>query len=270
MDIFWIYLNSLKKDDFIEEILSFDKRNIVFTPNPEILLKAKKDKEFFRILRKADYLLPDGIGLYLAYQILDNNFSRFLNSILLPFYIFHLLFKKKYLYEKYGERICGSDLTKELLEKSSQKGIKIAILDLYNPHDEKKVASQKIFEEKLKQSYPSLQFSYFIFDSSKKDFIFKEIDTSWAKIIFSTLGMKTQEESIVECMEKCESLMLWIWVGSSFDYIVGMQKRAPFLFQKTGFEWLYRIFFWPQKLKRLKRIYNALIVFPFEVLISKK
>lgn len=158
--------------------MSFDKRNIVFTPNPEILLKAKKDKEFFRILRKADYLLPDGIGLYLAYQILDNNFSPFLNTILLPFYIFRLLFKKKYLYEKYGERICGSDLTKELLEKSSQKDIKIAILDLYNPHDEKKVASQKIFEEKLKQSYPSLQFSYFIFDSSKKDFIFKEIDTS--------------------------------------------------------------------------------------------
>jgi N-acetylglucosaminyldiphosphoundecaprenol N-acetyl-beta-D-mannosaminyltransferase len=58
----------------LEEITSLKKQNIAFTPNPEILLQAKNDSEFKALLEKANYLTPDGIGLYIAFQILDNNY----------------------------------------------------------------------------------------------------------------------------------------------------------------------------------------------------
>ena len=81
MKIFWIEIQNLKYKDFFYEITKLEKANIVFTPNPEILLKTTTDKEFENILQKADFLTSDGIWLYIAYQILDNNFWKFINFL---------------------------------------------------------------------------------------------------------------------------------------------------------------------------------------------
>jgi len=95
--------------------LKFKNRYIIFTPNPEILLNAKKDKKFKALLNKADFLLPDGIGLYIAYQIKtshltsllqgDGNIKKILkiilSIILMPYFFFNLFFRRKYLYERF-------------------------------------------------------------------------------------------------------------------------------------------------------------------------
>ena len=81
MKIFWIEIQNLKYKDLFAEITKFEKQNIVFTPNPEILLKIKSDEEFKNILLKADFLTSDGIWLYIAYQILDNKFWKFINFL---------------------------------------------------------------------------------------------------------------------------------------------------------------------------------------------
>jgi len=59
MEIFGLKITNVKKKDFLKEICSFKKQKIVFTPNPEILVHVKKDKNFRKTLDKADYLLPD-------------------------------------------------------------------------------------------------------------------------------------------------------------------------------------------------------------------
>jgi exopolysaccharide biosynthesis WecB/TagA/CpsF family protein len=82
--------------------------------------------------------------------------------------------------------------------------------------------------------------------------------------------MKRQEACIHETLDHCSNIKLWLWIGSSFDYHIGYQKRAPKIWRSLGFEWLYRIFTSPNKLKRLRRIYQALIVFPIRVLLYKK
>ena len=50
--------------DFLTTIRNPEKKTLVFTPNPEMLVRASKDEEFRDILDKADYLTPDGAGLY--------------------------------------------------------------------------------------------------------------------------------------------------------------------------------------------------------------
>jgi N-acetylglucosaminyldiphosphoundecaprenol N-acetyl-beta-D-mannosaminyltransferase len=269
MDIFWISIPRLKKQELFETITHLEGKNKVFTPNPEILLKAKSDKEFQRVLGRATFLTSDGIGLYIAYQILDSKFPILINIFLLPYYFFNLFFRRRYLYEKYGERICGSDLTKELLLFAEKNDISIIVSDLYNPFDEKKVLAQEKFLESIKKRYPHLRVYFFIWNPQKKELILDQIKASDAKFLFSTLWMKSQEENICEIMEYCPDISLWLWVGSSFDSLTWLQKRAPIMWRSLWLEWFYRLLFGPQKIKRLKRLWNAIFVFIYEVYKEK-
>lgn len=275
MDILGIYLNRLKYINFFANLKKLEKKSIIFTPNPEIILKTLEDNEFKEILSKADYLLPDWIGLYLAYQInnIKNNIknkklSIIISIILLPYFIFNIVFRKRYLYNLYGDKICWSDLTRDLLVFANNENIKITIIDLYNPSDIKKVESQKIFTEKLKNVYKNLIFNYFIYNESQKENIIENIKQSNSKMLFSTLGMKKQEKSIIEIMEKCENIKIWVWIWSSFDYIIWFQKRAPRIWRVLWIEWLYRLITWPKKINRLKRLYNAIFIFIYKVIIK--
>ena len=81
--------------------------------------------------------------------------------------------------------------------------------------------------------------------------------------------MKKQEENVVETMKNCENIKLWLWVGSSFDYFIGFQKRAPKAWRAIWLEWLYRLITWPRKLERIKRLWRAIFVFIFEVFKEK-
>ncbi|MDP5039092.1 MAG: hypothetical protein NWP80_01440, partial [Candidatus Gracilibacteria bacterium] len=187
IEIFGLKLSKLSYKDFFGSLVKFDKQNIIFTPNPEIMLNYMKDEEFKNILLKADYLLPDGIGLYLGAMILEEK-NIFLRVLKLPYFIFKLFIGKKQLFEKYGDKICGSDLTKDLLDYSDKNNIKITIIDLYNPLDLNKIESQKSFRKNIEKIYKNLDFDYFFYDLSKKDKIIEEIKNSNSKILFSTLG----------------------------------------------------------------------------------
>ncbi|MDD2907915.1 MAG: WecB/TagA/CpsF family glycosyltransferase [Candidatus Gracilibacteria bacterium] len=270
MQVFGIKIDKINYRGLFESITKFENQNIVFTPNPEILLKTIKDKEFEKLIKKANYNTSDGIGLYIAYQIIDNNYNKFINTLLLPYFFFNLFFRRKFLYKKYGERICGSDLTKDLVEFSEKNNIKVTIIDLYNPTDSRKVESQKIFSSLLRNKFPKLDFDYFIYEPNKKEEIIKNIKNSSSKILFSTLGMKRQEESVIEIIKACENIKIGLGIGSSFDYFIGFQKRAPKIWRSLGIEWLYRLITGPRKIDRLKRLYNAIFVFIFYVIKYKK
>ena len=121
----------------------------------------------------------------------------------------------------------------------------------------------------MQKAFPKLKFDFYVYKPDEQKEIIKKIANSKSKILFSTLGMKTQEESVVEILKKCENIKLGLAVGSSFDYIIGFQKRAPEWIRGLGYEWLYRIFTGPKKLKRVGRLWNALVVFPFLIYKSR-
>lgn len=275
MQILWIPINKLSYKDFLGEITRLEKRAIVFTPNPEIILKTLEDTEFKKMIIKADYLLPDGIGLYVGAQI--NNIKEkynyilwvIISIILLPYFIFNVIFRKKELYKLYWDKICWSDLTLDLLKFAENNNIKVTIIDLYTPNDERKVAIQNSFREKLNNVYKNLKFDYFIYNEAKKEKIIESIKNSNSKILFSTLWMKKQELSVIEIMENCANLKIWTWIWSSFDYITWFQKRASNIWRYLWLEWFYRLITWPQKIKRLKRLYMAIIVFLYKVIINR-
>jgi hypothetical protein len=74
-----------------------------------------------------------------------------------------------------------------LLNFALKNDIKITIIDLYNPKDEKKVKTQKIFKKILKDKFPKLDFDYFVYNPEEKKEIINKIKESKSQILFSTL-----------------------------------------------------------------------------------
>ena len=181
MKIFELEIDKLFYNDFFakitEDLLNKERfiplqesqnKNIgtaVFTPNPEMCLKTLEDKEFLKVLQKADFLTSDGIGLYIGYQIADLKkkipifpLQGVLSCVFLPYFFFNLFFRRKMLYATYGQRICGSDLTADLLDFAVKHDREIVILDPYFPQDAGKCAIQKVFVTLLQERFPSLKF----------------------------------------------------------------------------------------------------------------
>jgi N-acetylglucosaminyldiphosphoundecaprenol N-acetyl-beta-D-mannosaminyltransferase len=57
----------------IESLLSKKEKFYIVTPNPEIILIAKKDKHLRKILNNSDISVPDGIGIVAASKYLRMN-----------------------------------------------------------------------------------------------------------------------------------------------------------------------------------------------------
>lgn len=49
-----------------EDFLKGQKGNLIVTPNPEIVMKAKDDENFKNVINSAELVIPDGIGIIKA------------------------------------------------------------------------------------------------------------------------------------------------------------------------------------------------------------
>ena len=252
-----------KYDDFLNLLKNSTKKTLVFTPNPEILLRASKDEWFLGILRQATYNTPDGNWLYVGSLIQEG--KSFLSAW------FSLFFQKKQIQKKYGELIKGSDLTSDLFDFAQKSGKRILIIDIapiihpVNEFEKKKKEIQKKMLPLLKEKFPSLLCDIMHnWDHSDEEIAhtIKEKDTQF---VFCSLGMKKQEEKLVRVFSHLpdDQKVTGLWVGASVDFLLWLQKRAPVFFQKLGLEWLYRFFLEPRK--RWVRIWDALYHFPKQV-----
>ena len=84
-------------------------------------------------------------------------------------------------------------------------------------------------------------------------------------LLFVALGMPKQEKWINENLKKMPSVRLAMGVGGAFDFMAGQVPRAPKFLRAIGLEWLWRFFCQPW---RIKRIFKAVIIFPYLVIRS--
>jgi len=272
MKVFDIDLQPVTKEvpELIDNLVKSNKTNLVFTPNPEILLDASEDNDFKETLKQADLLFPDWIWLYLAYLILDNPYNKIINIFLLPYFILKIILFKKSLFKKYGKKICGSDFTRECIEYANDNSLWVFILDLYNPTDEKKVKSQKDLIPKLQKLYPNIKWYLEIYQEENYDKVVKNISESQASFCFATLWVKKQESLLLKLKPHMKNIKIAAWIWSSIDYLIWFQFRAPSWMQKAWLEWLYRLYTSPNKKRQLFKIWRALVLFPIAVINSKK
>ena len=275
MQILGISINNLTRKQILQKlefILSEKNKKFyqIATVNPEFILQAQKDEEFKNILNSEITLnIADGIGLKFAAWRQGKNL-------------------------KY--RFAGADLLQEVLkiaEKNDQKVLVITHKNSLSSESKVKIALEKL--------YPSLENKVIVMQRSNlcecKGWTFaelKEVFTNYRlritdyDIVLCNLGVPHQEKLLYQLrnikgrdlssaelseakaneeVESLPNLKLAIGIGGSLDFLNGKIKRAPKWMRVIGLEWLYRLILEPRY--RLKRIYNAIIVFPIKVIFKK-
>lgn len=207
----------------IEQFLCSAGQRPIFTPNPEICLKAEKDESYRYILNTASISLPDGFGLKLGAKILGETLEN---------------------------RVAGSDLTRKLLEKYNNREIKVYIIlradSLSTENDLKKL---------FKQRYPNIEMRCSSLDIKNYDAcddILNSINSFEPQMIFVCLGAPTQEIWIHKYLKLIPSVKVALGIGGSFDFLTEKIKRAPQFMRDLGMEWFYRLYQEPRRLGRIK------------------
>ena len=260
MHFFWLHIFQWTYQEFFQIIKYPLSKTLVFTPNPEILLHAHRDRDFLYILQQATYLVPDAHWLYTASLIQE--WYWFFRAWLYTF------FSKKTLRAKYGELIQWSSITRDIVQFASDEGKNILVIDNYKIHEtknsfeKKKMHIQENLSTLFLEKFPFLHV-HIVFDGEKTpEEIAKIIQSENISYVFSCIWMKTQESRLIEIFWFLPDKfpVVWLGVGSSFDYLLWLQKRSPVIFQKMWLEWLYRLI--KEPIRRWKRILDAIYYFP--------
>ncbi|WP_404405255.1 WecB/TagA/CpsF family glycosyltransferase [Jeotgalibacillus malaysiensis] len=206
------------------------QNSFIVAINPEKIMKAQQDEALRNLLNRADFQIPDGIGVILASK-----------------------FKKG----KIKRRVTGIDMMLRICQEAQVRKKKIFLFGAKpGIADEAKAGLEKM--------YPGIQVAGTLNGYEKDpDVIRQTINDAKPDILFVAMGSPAQEYFIVDNMHELHP-HIFQGVGGSFDVLSGRIKRAPEGFQRLGLEWFYRL------LKEPKRIKRQLILPVFLLEVLKK
>jgi heptosyltransferase-2 len=194
----------------------------ICTVNPEFIMTAQKDINFYNILNRCDLCIPDGVGLLWAARRL---------GIMLP------------------ERVTGSDGVPLIAERAAREGWRLFLLGAAPGVAEK--AGQILGER-----YPGLQIAGTYAGSpsaAEEDEIAAMVAASNADILFVAYGAPNQDKWIARNLPRL-NVGVAMGVGGAFDFIAGVTQRAPVWMRRAGIEWLHRLIKQPWRLRRMLQL----------------
>lgn len=233
-------MDNLTRQEVLEKISDFLNGNVlrqIATVNPEFILTAQKDDEFKKILNASDLNVADGFGL-------------------------NLVFWRKG--ERLRERLAGADLVEDILKMAQAQKLSVFVAC-----KKEGLSSSEEVKNILKAKFDGLEVGGEDIDTNRSlDYARDDKNNiNQYNIVFVNFGAPNQEKFIYSLKDKKDSKMrLAIGVGGSFDFLTNKLKRAPVLVRRFGLEWLYRLI---QQPKRMKRIWNAVIIFPIKIIFQK-
>lgn len=214
-----------------KNLIDSPKVSQIITINPEMFQTAEVNNNFANIIKEAEMVIPDGVGVKLGLKLSGKNVDR----------------------------IPGIDFAKRLLIEASRNDIPAAIIGA-----KEEVVIKAV--ENLQKEISGLNIVYYHNGYFTNDeVIYNELRTKAPKLILVALGSPRQEEFIYNAKKKLNPALM-IGIGGSLDVWSGNVKRAPKLFQVLGLEWLYRTITQPS---RFKRIFPALPLFLIKVIKYK-
>lgn len=232
MKLFDITLTEDSRDAIlaqVETLLVEDTFHRIATVNPEFLVLAQNNPAFKQSLQDANLCVADGIGIVWAGWLQGKRVTRFPGT--------DLLHEVLALVERNGHTVYLA-IKKEGL--SSYEEIRTALLKLYP----KLLVTGENLDSELLHSTFHIQHT---------------------DIVLCNFGAPKQEFLLESIRRNPGDVRLVMGVGGAFDFLTGKQTRAPRCLRTIGLEWLWRLILQPS---RFKRIWNAVVVFPFLIISS--
>lgn len=202
----------------------------IATVNVEYVMAAQRDAEFAEILRHTDLNVPDSIGV---------------------------LWAARWLGHPLRERVTGSDGIYRIAELCAERGFRLFLFGA-RPGIAERVAGL------LTARYTGLTVCGVhpghaqagVVDGPENDAIAGQIRQARPDVLLIAYPQIPQEKWLTRHQAQTGAPVA-MGVGAAFDFVAGVQKRAPRWLQRLGLEWFYRLLCQPWRWKRMLALPQA-------------
>lgn len=214
---------------FLRRAFAGNRTQRIVTLNPEIAVAAYRDGRYGSVVRTADLVTIDGVGVRFALRIRRR---------------------------PVGDRITGTILLEEACALAAADN-RTAVFLLR--HDG--LTAPPVLRATLKQRWPTLAVAIAAVDPERP------LDAALARamndhapaLLVTNFGHPMQEQWIAEHVDQFPTVRVAFGVGGAIDYLTGSAPLPPEFVRRYGIEWLWRFVRQPW---RIGRIATAIIRFP--------
>ena len=211
-----------------DELLAQLKKGVLVTPNVDQIVKMQSDREYYEIVKKAEWVVCDSKILYLCAKISGNPLPEAIpgSSFFPAFYNYH----------------------------KDNPDCKIFLLGAMDGVAQKamKRINERIGRQMVVGAYsPTYGFEK---NQEENERIYSMINSSGATVVLVGVGCPKQEKWIAAHKAQMPGVDIWMALGATIDFEAGNVKRAPKIYQKLYMEWFYRF------LQEPKRMYKRYFV----------
>lgn len=234
--IFNIEVDRITKQELLEK---FDE-GVLITPNVDHLIKLQKDRDFWELYAKAEYVTVDSQIVKMALKFLGTPIPEVVTgSGFLPSY---------YYYHKNNKEV-------EIFLLGAAPGVADLAMEKINAKVGRKIVTGALS--------PSFGFEKNEEENRK---IIDIINESKASALVVGVGAPKQEKWIYKYKDQLKYVKVYLAIGATIDFEAEKVKRAPLWMQKFALEWLYRL------VKEPRRLWKRYIVedMPFFGLVLKQ
>ncbi len=192
---------------------------LVFTPNPEIIMAARRDTGLRRVLAGADLSLADGVGVAWAA-------SRCGRPV--------------------PERVPGVDFAGDVLALAAARDLPTYLLGTRS-------AVVARAADAARSQHPRLRVAgwhdgYFPWERAPE--VADAVRASGARLLLVGMGAPREQRFLAQQRERLAGVDLALAAGGTLDVLGGAARLAPAAVRRAGLEWLWRLVREPSRLRR--------------------
>lgn len=179
------------------------------------LVKAERDRAFRKALDEFEVCFADGIGV--VYTLLLTRLSRI-------------------------KKVTANDFYIPLFQELANRRLKVALVGA-------KEGVARMVARHAQCHFPGLQIvlcSTGYLDSAQESAVATDLVKTRPDLVIVGRSQPTQELWV----QRCKTAMpktVFLCVGGLLDYICGNVRATPLWIRRTGFEWLYRVIYHPER-----------------------
>jgi N-acetylglucosaminyldiphosphoundecaprenol N-acetyl-beta-D-mannosaminyltransferase len=229
--------------DHCARALQGDRAVRIFTPNPEILLRARADPAYAETLRSADLALPDGTGVALIESLRAGRRVR---------------------------RWPGVEIGELLVRIGAERDVTVAFVGSADGVAERAAARWRTRLPTVRIAVAgagtAISEEGVVRPAERDHDLTREVAAIAPTIVLVGFGAPKQERWIARHADAIPSARIMIGIGGAFDMWADARPRAPAVLRRLGLEWVWRLALEP---RRLPRMFRATVVFPIQVLLDR-
>jgi N-acetylglucosaminyldiphosphoundecaprenol N-acetyl-beta-D-mannosaminyltransferase len=204
----------------MDQLIDRGRRGYVCAAPVHALMVAQDDAEMLAALRGSTMVVPDGMPVVWAANLLG---------------------------EKLGDRVYGPELMLRYSEHSAARGHRIW---LYGGRDQGSLVQLAL---SLRRRNPGIQVvggyspPFRPLEGDEEETIARQINEARPDVLWVGIGVPKQEKWMARMRERLD-VPVMVGVGAAFDFHAGRVSMAPGWMQERGLEWIYRTVQEPRRL----------------------